>query len=103
MKNFGHNLTNTELQEMIDAVDEDGNNEIDFDEWCVMMQSVHKDRNEELREAFAVFDVDGGGTTSKEELMEIMVRFAQNLSDEELTAVMDEVDADGSGEIDFDE
>jgi hypothetical protein len=55
------------------------------------------------KEAFSVFDKDGSGTVSTSELGEIMSALGQNLSAEELDAIIKEVDADGSGEIDFDE
>ena len=55
------------------------------------------------KEAFSVFDKDGSGTVSTSELGEMMSALGQNLSAEELDAMVEEVDADGSGEIDFDE
>jgi hypothetical protein len=55
------------------------------------------------KEAFSVFDKDGSGTVSTSELGEIMSALGQNLSAEELDAIIKEIDADGSGEIDFDE
>ena len=55
------------------------------------------------KEAFSVFDKDGSGTVSTSELGEMMSALGQNLSAEELDALVEEVDADGSGEIDFDE
>ena len=55
------------------------------------------------KEAFSVFDKDGSGTVSTSELGEMMSALGQNLSAEELDAIIKEVDADGSGEIDFDE
>ena len=53
--------------------------------------------------AFSVFDKDGSGTVSTSELGETMSALGQNPSAEELDAIIKEVDADGSGEIDFDE
>ena len=55
------------------------------------------------KEAFSVFDKDGSGTVSTSELGETMSALGQNPSAEELDAIIKEVDADGSGEIDFDE
>ena len=55
------------------------------------------------KEAFSVFDKDGSGTVSTSELGEMMSALGQNLSAEELDEMVKEVDADGSGEIDFDE
>ena len=55
------------------------------------------------KEAFSVFDKDGSGTVSTSELGEMMSALGQNLSAEELDAIVVEVDANRSGEIDFDE
>ena len=45
--------------------------------------------------AFKVFDADGSGTTSLSELKEILEKFGQKLTQQELDAVMAEIDSDG--------
>jgi len=67
-----------------------------------MMKKI-PDTEKELREAFAVFDSDSDGTTSRTELKRIMLKFGQTLTDQELDAVMAEVDDDGDGVISFEE
>jgi calmodulin len=105
MKKLGQNPTEAELVEMINSVDEDGNNEIDFNEFLVLMKSriSENDPDKELRDAFAVFDTDGGGSICRKELKRLMKKLGQTLSDAELDAMMDEVDTDGDGEISFEE
>ena len=107
MKSLGQNPTEKELKAMIDSVDDNGDNEIDFEEFLLLMStkkgSGKVDPDKELREAFKVFDKDGNGTISKVELKHLMSNLGQKLSDEELDAMMGEVDTDGNGEIDFDE
>ena len=51
---------------IINEVDEDGNGTIDFEEFLQMMAKKMKDSDneEELREAFRVFDKDGNGYIS---------------------------------------
>lgn len=58
---------------------------------------------EEFRQAFKLFDKDGDGTVSTNELGVVMRSLGQNPTDEELHAMINEVDEDGNGEIDFDE
>ena len=48
-------------------------------------------------------DLDKGGTISKDELKQLMHTLGLRPSQEELNAMVDEIDADGNGEIDFDE
>lgn len=49
----------------------------------------------ELQEAFSLFDKDGSGTISNEELEVVMKSLGQNPSEEELQKMIKEVDADG--------
>ena len=60
MRSLGQNPTDTELQEMISEVDEDGGGSIDFTEFLTMMVKKMKDTDTEddIREAFRVFDKD---------------------------------------------
>jgi len=106
MKSLGQNPTEKELKQMISSVDDNGDNEIDFEEFLILMSSKKPskdDPDKELRDAFKVFDADGSGTISRSELKKLMKNLGQKLSDEELDAMMDEVDTDGNGEIDFQE
>ena len=57
----------------------------------------------EFREIFNLVDLDKGGTISKDELKQLMTTLGLWPSQEELNAMVDEIDADGNGEIDFDE
>lgn len=57
----------------------------------------------EFREIFNLVDKDGGGTISKDELLELMETLGINASPEEVELMINEVDEDQSGEIDFDE
>lgn len=104
MKSLGQNPTEKELVQMISSVDDNGDNEIDFEEFLILMSSKKPNKNDpdkELKDAFAVFDADGSGTISKSELKKLMKNLGQTLSDPELDAMMEEVDTDGNGEIDF--
>jgi Ca2+-binding EF-hand superfamily protein len=105
MKKLGQNPTEKELIEMINSVDDNGDNEIDFEEFLVLMKSRigERDPERELRDAFAVFDADGSGSIDRNELKRLMKKLGQALSDAELDAMMEEVDTNGDGEISFEE
>ena len=58
---------------------------------------------QEFKEAFDIFDVDGGGTITAEELGEVMKSLGQKPTRAQLEAMVREIDADGDGAIDFPE
>lgn len=74
MRSLGQNPTEAELQDMVAEVDADGNNSIDFPEFLTMMARKMKDTDseEEIKEAFKVFDKDNNGFISAAELRHVM-------------------------------
>ena len=58
---------------------------------------------QEFREAFNLFDLDGGGSIDESELGTVMRSLGQNPPPEELQEMIAAVDEDGGGEIEFDE
>jgi len=75
MRSLGCNPTETELQVMIEGVDADGSGTIDFAEFLVMMARKNIDQEEEMKQAFMVFDKNGDGNISAEELKQVMTSF----------------------------
>lgn len=57
----------------------------------------------EFKEAFSLFDKDGDGTITSKELGTVMRSLGQNPTEAELQDMINEVDADGNGDIDFPE
>ena len=105
MRKLGQNPSEAELVDMINTVDDNGDNEIDFEEFLILMKSRigERDPEKELRDAFAVFDTDGSGSIDRKELKRLMKKLGQALTEAELDAMMDEVDTNGDGEISFEE
>lgn len=58
---------------------------------------------QEFKEAFDIFDVDGGGTITAEELGDVMRSLGQKPTRAQLDSMVSEIDADGDGAIDFPE
>ena len=67
---------------------------------------AHAHQREQIakfKEAFYLFDKDGDGTISTQELGTVMRSLGQNPTQAELNAEINEFDTDGDGAIDFDE
>lgn len=60
------------------------------------------DREEELREAFRVFDRNGDGYISAPELRLVMTNLGEKLTDEEVEDMIKEADLDGDGVVSYD-
>ena len=105
MTSLGQNPTEAELQDMINEVDVDGDGTIDFKEFLLMMVDRFKDANaeEDVKEAFRVFDRDGNGFISADELRYVMTNLGEKLSDEEVMEMIREADIDGDGQINYEE
>ena len=57
----------------------------------------------EFKEAFKLFDKDNGGSIDVDELKDALESLGQVVTEESVQELVDEVDEDGSGEIEFDE
>ncbi len=60
-------------------------------------------REKKARELFSTFDADGSGFISKEEMRGILKDMCVPMSELQLDDLMENMDADGSGEVDFQE
>ena len=59
------------------------------------------DGEEELREAFRVFDKDGNGFISGSELRHVMTTLGEKLTDDEVDEMIREADLDGDGMVNY--
>ncbi|KAL3644525.1 hypothetical protein CASFOL_009705 [Castilleja foliolosa] len=87
MRSLGQNPTEAELQDMINEVDADGNGTIDFPAFLNLMARKMKDTDseEELKEAFRVFDKDQNGFISAAKLRHVMTNLGEKLTDKEVS------------------
>ncbi|XP_044728364.1 calmodulin-like isoform X2 [Chrysoperla carnea] len=105
MRSLGQRPTETELRDMVNEVDQDGNGTIEFNEFLQMMSKKMKgaDGEDELREAFRVFDKNNDGLISSNELRHVMTNLGEKLSEEEVDDMIREADLDGDGMVNYEE
>jgi calmodulin len=59
------------------------------------------DGEDEIREAFRVFDKDGNGFISSAELRHVMTNLGEKLTDAEVDEMIHEADIDGDGSVNY--
>ncbi|KAJ4948509.1 hypothetical protein JOQ06_020042 [Pogonophryne albipinna] len=98
------------VQRVIDIFDTDGNGEVDFKEFIegVSQFSVKGDKEQKLRFAFRIYDMDKDGYISNGELFQVLkMMVGSNLKDTQLQQIVDKTiinaDRDGDGKISFEE
>jgi len=101
MRSLGQSPNDIELRDMIKEVDVDLSGTIDFEEFKALMVSKQGDRKSRLKLAFSVFDENNSGEITADEMRSVMSTFG--LTDKELDEIVQEVDHDGDGSIDFQE
>ncbi|KAI0876559.1 calmodulin [Hypoxylon argillaceum] len=69
----------------------------------LLADSLTEEQVSEFKEAFSLFDKDGDGQITTKELGTVMRSLGQNPSESELQDMINEVDADNNGTIDFPE
>ncbi|CAH1405423.1 unnamed protein product [Nezara viridula] len=95
------------LDELIDEVDADKSGRLEFEEFVTLAAKfiVEEDdeaMQKELREAFRLYDKEGNGYIPTSCLKEILHELDEQLTNEELDMIIEEIDSDGSGTVDFD-
>ncbi|KMS99714.1 hypothetical protein BVRB_1g021460 [Beta vulgaris subsp. vulgaris] len=105
MGSLGQQVTEEELQTMIKEVDADGDGFIDFNEF-ITLNTKGIDSDEvlhNLKEAFSIYDADGNGKITADELQMVMKSLGDDFSIGECKKMINGVDRDGDGTINFDE
>merc|ERR1711973_557277 len=103
MRTHGFNPTEEDLKDMIRNVDTNSNGAIDFNEFIEMMVKRGNNVEEDVAHAFKVFDRDGDGLITAEELRLTMNNLGEPITEEEVKAMIAEADIDGDGKINFEE
>ena len=105
MVSMGQNPTDDEINEMMREVDLNQDGLIDFDEFMILMtkNSHETQTEEEVINAFRVFDKEGNGLIASSELKHIMMTIGDKMTEEEADEMVNEADIDEDGMINYEE
>merc|ERR1712133_291796 len=109
MRAMGFRPSEEELQELLVEIDEDDSGEIEFGEFCqlcatFLVEDPDMDTmKREQKDAFMVYDKEGLGYITTDTLRGLISKLLAPLTNEELEGILEELDEDGSGSMDFDE
>jgi calmodulin len=105
MSSFGYVVTSQELNAMVALVDADGNDLIDFHEFSTLMEGylTVQDVDEEMRNMFALIDLDSDGFLTAKEIRSMMKKLGEKPRKKDIRKMMKEADKNGDGVISYDE
>ncbi|ONM19614.1 calcium dependent protein kinase11 [Zea mays] len=102
LKRVGSELTENEIQALMEAADIDNSGTIDYGEFIAATLHMNKlEREENLVSAFSFFDKDGSGFITIDELSQACREFG--LDDLHLEDMIKDVDQNNDGQIDYSE
>ena len=105
MRKLGLNPTPEELKDIIQDIDRDNDGSIDYNEFLRLMSTKLKDAQteDELLEAFNVFDSAGKGCFGEAELTDVAMRLKCNFTPEDIKEMIAVADLNGDQAINFEE
>ena len=110
LKNLGIIIPEKELCQMIDKIDVNGDGCVDIEEFgelykTIMVEDEDEMGEEDMKEAFNVFDRNGDGFITVDELKAVLssLGLKQGKTLEECRKMIIQVDVDGDGRVDYKE
>ncbi|KAF9680780.1 hypothetical protein SADUNF_Sadunf06G0157100 [Salix dunnii] len=102
LRRFGATLTEAEIYSLLRAADVDNSGTIDYKEFIAATLHLHKvEKEDHLFAAFSYFDKDDSGYITIDELQQACNEFG--MDDVHLEEILQEVDQDNDGRIDYNE
>nr|XP_024217448.1 troponin C [Halyomorpha halys] len=108
LNTMGQLFDDEELNALIEETDTDLTGKVNFDGFCQIAGHFLEEEDaeamqEELKEAFRLYDREGNGYITTATLREILAALDDKLTSDDLDGIIAEIDTDGSGTVDFDE
>ncbi|XP_070610998.1 calmodulin, striated muscle-like [Erythrolamprus reginae] len=104
MRSLGRNPTQSEVRSIVGEI-EAYKGKVDFPRFLAVMarRTRNSDTEEEIREAFRVFDRNGDGYVNAAELRHVLTTVGEKLTDKEAKLLIKEMDRRGDGKVDYEE
>lgn len=101
LRALGFQLDKKDILDYINKYDRDGRHLMHYDDFFTVAGEMilQRDPIEEIKRAFELFDEDHTGKISFKNLRRVAQELGENMTDQELKAMIDEFDMDGDGEI----
>ncbi|XP_055295231.1 troponin C [Sitodiplosis mosellana] len=108
LNTMGQLFDDNELNALIDENDPDATGKVNFDGFTNIAGHFLEEEDaeamqQELKEAFRLYDREGNGYITTSTLKEILAALDDKLNSADLDGIIAEIDTDGSGTVDFDE
>ncbi|KAI4348595.1 hypothetical protein L6164_009303 [Bauhinia variegata] len=107
LENLGICISEPDLIQMMEKIDVNGDGYVDINEFGALYQTImdEKDDEEDMREAFNVFDQNGDGFITEEELSSVLASLGlrHGKTIEDCKKMIKNVDVDGDGMVDYKE
>ncbi|XP_057374906.1 troponin C-like [Daphnia carinata] len=108
LNTMGQQFDSSELAITIEEADKNKTGKLSFEAFYSIAANFLEDEDDEamqneLKEAFRLYDKEGNGYITTAVLREILAALDDKLTPEDLDGIIEEIDEDGSGTIDFDE
>ncbi|XP_071526560.1 neo-calmodulin-like isoform X2 [Panulirus ornatus] len=105
MRSLGQRPSETELRKLVGEVETCADGTIEFNEFLQMMSKKLKDigNEDELKEAFKVFDKKNSGYLSSTELRHVMTSMGEKMSEQEVEDMIKEAAPNGDGKVNYEE
>ncbi|KAK2173412.1 hypothetical protein NP493_877g02000 [Ridgeia piscesae] len=103
MRNLGMLTDEQELVDMIDEVDADGSGTMDFPEFLALMSRKMntEEIEEDMKEAFRVFDKQGNGFIAEGELRHVMANIGSKMTNDEIDEMIKKAPMSETGMVDY--
>ena len=105
MKNFGYPIKKSEAQQMIADIDDNGDGELDFEEFVTIMEKqknyVDETDEELVLRAFKSFDHDHDGKITNYEFKYILTQMGNKFSEDELNQLFETCNLDINGTLTY--